>query len=202
MINDKNLLSFSFTDFARRHFDPEFGGTKILTIDEDAFVEKLHWRMERGHSTQLFDGYAPFCKLVMVENFANLLTGSMEIINENFHLLKSGYKSRQEGELPILSRWFEFPANVPEAKVITIVLYSKEQIEAEEHSRGNTDFKFKKKWGIVNVMAHMDYHVEPMTPITMMRNALGKEEGGSGVPLDREEYIKASEYWNTHAVIK
>jgi hypothetical protein len=25
----------------------------------------------------------------------------------------------------------------------------------------------------------------PMEPITMMRNALGKTEGGSGVPLDR-----------------
>jgi hypothetical protein len=24
-----------------------------------------------------------------------------------------------------------------------------------------------------------------MQPITMMRNALGREEGGSGVPLDR-----------------
>jgi len=27
-----------------------------------------------------------------------------------------------------------------------------------------------------------------MDPITMMRNALGKEEGGSGVTLDREAY--------------
>ena len=26
-----------------------------------------------------------------------------------------------------------------------------------------------------------------MPPITMMRNALGKEEGGSGVKLDREK---------------
>ena len=28
----------------------------------------------------------------------------------------------------------------------------------------------------------------PMNPITMMRNALGKSEGGSGVPLEREKY--------------
>lgn len=40
-----------------------------------------------------------------------------------------------------------------------------------------------------------------MTPITAMRNALGKEEGGSGVKLDRDEYMKAYEYWNTHATI-
>ena len=30
-----------------------------------------------------------------------------------------------------------------------------------------------------------------MDPITMMRNALGKEEGGSGVKLNREEYMKS-----------
>jgi hypothetical protein len=35
----------------------------------------------------------------------------------------------------------------------------------------------------------------PMQPITMMRNALGKEEGGSGVPLDREKYMKSVNYW-------
>jgi hypothetical protein len=41
-----------------------------------------------------------------------------------------------------------------------------------------------------------------MTPITMMRNALGKEEGGSGVALQREEYDKAVKYWETHAFVR
>lgn len=35
----------------------------------------------------------------------------------------------------------------------------------------------------------------PMQPITMMRNALGKDEGGSGVPLDRDTYMKSVSYW-------
>jgi hypothetical protein len=39
----------------------------------------------------------------------------------------------------------------------------------------------------------------PMAPITMLRNALGVAEGGSGVPLEREAYRRAVEYWNTHA---
>ncbi len=30
----------------------------------------------------------------------------------------------------------------------------------------------------------------PMQPITMLRNALGREEGGSGVPIDKEAYNK------------
>ena len=34
-----------------------------------------------------------------------------------------------------------------------------------------------------------------MDPITMMRNALGAEEGGSGVKLNREEYKKSVDFW-------
>jgi hypothetical protein len=29
----------------------------------------------------------------------------------------------------------------------------------------------------------------PMDPITILRNALGKESGGSGVPLNNEKYL-------------
>ena len=39
----------------------------------------------------------------------------------------------------------------------------------------------------------------PMAPITMMRNALGVEEGGSGVPLDRDAYRRAVEFWDNNA---
>jgi hypothetical protein len=40
-----------------------------------------------------------------------------------------------------------------------------------------------------------------MTPITIMRNSLGKEEGGSGVSLDREAYLKSVKYHSTHAMV-
>ena len=39
----------------------------------------------------------------------------------------------------------------------------------------------------------------PMAPITMLRNALGVDEGGSGVPLDREAYRRSVAFWETHA---
>jgi hypothetical protein len=41
-----------------------------------------------------------------------------------------------------------------------------------------------------------------MSPITILRNALGKEEGGSGVTLDREKYNQSVAYWKEHANIK
>jgi Protein of unknown function (DUF3228) len=54
-------------------------------------------------------------------------------------------------------------------------------------------------WGIVSIKAQdVDYEL-PMTPITAMRNALGKDQGGSGVPLDREQYMQAVSYWKDHA---
>ena len=40
-----------------------------------------------------------------------------------------------------------------------------------------------------------------MDPITAMRNALGAEEGGSGVKLNREEYLKSVEFWKNHVVL-
>lgn len=35
----------------------------------------------------------------------------------------------------------------------------------------------------------------------MMRNALGREEGGSGVPLGRDAYEASVKYWQEHAAI-
>ena len=40
-----------------------------------------------------------------------------------------------------------------------------------------------------------------MQPITMMRNALGREEGGSGVALSRDAYAASVAYWQGHAAI-
>jgi hypothetical protein len=41
-----------------------------------------------------------------------------------------------------------------------------------------------------------------MDPITMMRNALGKEHGGSGVGLDRQKYMESVQFWTKHAIVK
>ena len=40
-------------------------------------------------------------------------------------------------------------------------------------------------FGIISVKPSEVPYETPMDPITIMRNALGKEEGGSGVPLNR-----------------
>lgn len=56
-------------------------------------------------------------------------------------------------------------------------------------------------WGIVSIKAQdVDYEL-PMNPMTVMRNSLGKEHGGSGVPLDRDAYTESVNYWKDNVVI-
>ncbi len=38
-------------------------------------------------------------------------------------------------------------------------------------------------------------------PITIMRNALGQEEGGSGVPLDKAAYEASLAFWQDRAPV-
>eukprot|EP00352_Strombidinopsis_acuminata_P007831 CAMPEP_0176370610 /NCGR_PEP_ID=MMETSP0126-20121128/24116_1 /TAXON_ID=141414 ORGANISM="Strombidinopsis acuminatum, Strain SPMC142" /NCGR_SAMPLE_ID=MMETSP0126 /ASSEMBLY_ACC=CAM_ASM_000229 /LENGTH=61 /DNA_ID=CAMNT_0017729731 /DNA_START=467 /DNA_END=652 /DNA_ORIENTATION=- len=57
-------------------------------------------------------------------------------------------------------------------------------------------------YGIVSVKPQDVNHELPMQPITAMRNSLGKEYGGSGVPLDFDKYKQSVAFWNEHATLK
>ena len=57
-------------------------------------------------------------------------------------------------------------------------------------------------WRIVSVKPQDVAHELPMSPATIMRNALGKEHGGSGVAIDRDAYLTSVTYWGAHATIK
>jgi Protein of unknown function (DUF3228) len=88
------------------------------------------------------------------------------------------------------------------AEYLDIILYSREQIQKENEATGMPKVSEPAPWRIISVKAQDVDHELPMTPITIMRNALGKEEGGSGVLLNREEYLKSVEYWRKHALVK
>ena len=94
-------------------------------------------------------------------------------------------------ELPVLVRWFE-GLEPPVAHYLVVILYSREQL-AKEGTPIAAD------WGVVGCMYTMEPEETPMAPITMLRNALGVEEGGSGVPIDREAYQRSVAFWRTHA---
>ena len=127
----------------------------------------------------------------------------MELAPSNEHLVRSAYEARTEKELPVLQRWISDPgAALPQAKWLDVILYSREQIRAENAAMGKPQPATDAPWGVISVKGQ-DVDVElPLTPITMMRNALGKHEGGSGVPLDHEKYRAAVEYWQKHVVVR
>ena len=75
---------------------------------------------------------------------------------------------------------------------LVVILYSREQMQKE----GDT---IDADWGVVGCM-YTEYPQEiPMAPITMMRNALGVDEGGSGVAMDREAYRRSVAFWESNA---
>lgn len=41
-----------------------------------------------------------------------------------------------------------------------------------------------------------------MLPSTMIKNCLGKEFGGSGVPMDAQKYRESVAFWSEHAAIR
>eukprot|EP00803_Ostreobium_quekettii_P010387 evm.model.scf_1047.3 EVM.evm.TU.scf_1047.3 scf_1047:41050-44207(+) len=195
--------TFFLDPFAERQWDdPKYQGTRI-DFDRAEFVRRVHEEHKAG--ARLHDGYAPFCKHIFVKNFVGAKAGAMAITKENRGLLLSGYTKRRPEELAVLTRWFPSEAVArPEAAYLDVILYSREQV-LKEHSTlegaGPLPDVPDVPWGIISIKAQMEDHETPMQPITMMRNSLGMEQGGSGVPLDRDAYQKSVEYWEQHATI-
>jgi len=205
------------TDFAKRQFESKSGGTKILDKTPEEFESELNNKLfdyfnSNSHplsqSIKIMDGYADFCKLISIKNFTNAKVGSMPIDIANYQYLRHGYSARTEKELPVMTRWFELPLPAPVANYLIVIVYSREQLLKEHNaSEGSLfDEQFElgpdDTWGVVAILGQTHPNEEPMQPITMMRNALGVEEGGSGVSIDREKYLASVEFWKNNAIIK
>ncbi|ETV94608.1 hypothetical protein H310_11869 [Aphanomyces invadans] len=194
--------TFSLDTFALRQFDdPAYPGT-IINYDKNAFEAKINEFFEAGECS-LVDGYAPFCKHLFVPNFINARIPTVTITNKSAHLLQSGYISRVPEELPVLTRWFPGHSVTPEtAKYLDIVLYSREQVRLENVAMGKLIDSVDSPWRIISIKAQLVDYELPMEPMTLLRNALGTDAGGSGVPLDKEKYLESVEYWAQHAHVK
>lgn len=181
-------MSIVLTDFARpRLFPREPRRNTIQGCTPEEFVRHLN----RVAPVADLEGYAPFCRLHVHRNWTSTRCLAVPITDDNRHLLRSDYEARTTAELPVLVRWFE-GIDPPVAEYLIPILYSREQL-AKEGTSIDAD------WGVVGCMYTMEPAETPMAPITMLRNALGVEEGGSGVPIDRDAYRRSVEFWRTHA---
>ncbi|GHH47193.1 DUF3228 family protein [[Pseudomonas] boreopolis] len=181
-------MSIVLTDFARPRLFPRVPrGNTIQDCTPEQFVAHLN-----AHAPlKVIDGYAPFCKLHVHANWTSTRCLTVPITDDNRHLLRSGYEARNREELPVLVRWFE-GVEAPVANYLLPILYSREQL-AREGSPIEAD------WGVVGCLYTAEPEEIPMAPITIMRNALGVGEGGSGVSLDRDAYRRAVEFWEHNA---
>lgn len=210
--------------FCLRSFLPPEQATGIsipCTPDEFTALVNEHYQRDRS----LRDGYAPFCKHIFLPNpFAALKCSYMALTKDNEPLLRTEFQQRTEKELPVLTRFFPRDAVVPPpASHLDVILYSREQVRRENEamaaqqntatgqqaqlphvsaSLSSASGDSAWQWAIVSVKPQSVDHEVPMLPITMMRNALGIDEGGSGVKLDREQYQQSVQFWQSHATIQ
>jgi hypothetical protein len=181
-------MKIALTEFARpRLFPSDRRSTSIQDITPEQFVGRLNAEAPE----RVIPGYAPFCRLHVHRNWTSTKCSVIPVTDANRHQLRSAYEARTRDELPVLVRWFEGLVP-PVANYLVPILYSREQM-AKEGTPVDAD------WGIVGCLYTMEPDEIPMVPITMMRNALGVEEGGSGVPLDREAYRRSVAFWSGHA---
>ena len=180
------------SQFARQRLFPGPGRLdKIQGTSPEAFEAHIN-----AHEPQtVLDGYADFCKLLVFENWTDTRVMAVKITRANRHLLRSGYEARVQTELPVLTRWFEGLTGEfepPRANYLLVIVYNREQM----HEEGDP---IEADWGVVGCLGTAEPQETPLAPITILRNALGVAEGGSGVPLDREAYRQSVAFWDKHA---
>jgi hypothetical protein len=145
-------IKIRLDEFAYRQFDdPTYLGTQVRTNKEE-FMTHLRELLKKDKPA-LVDGYAPFCKHIFVKNWVpGVLVGAIAITPENVHLIESGYKARTEKELPVLCRWFsKDKVTTPEATVLDLILYSREQVVKECEAMGNPIPTEDYDWALIAV---------------------------------------------------
>lgn len=189
-------MRIAMTEFALRNWERDASGTLIVGLSPEELVERCN-----ADPGPLVDGYAPFCKHLFLANDTPTACGFAPITDDNRAHLVSGYRARREGELAVLERWFEgVPA--PRAVWLDVILYSHDQLVAEARDYPDGQPVPECDWGVVSIIGTLAPEEPPMPPITQLRNALGRAEGGSGEPIDRQAYARAVAFWEAHAPVR
>ncbi len=181
-------MSIVLTPFARTRLFPRDQRRSAI---QDCSAEEFEQRLNSEVPQAVLAGYAPFCQLHAHRNWTSTRCTAVPITDATRALLRSAYEARSTEELPVLVRWFA-GIDPPVANYLLPILYSREQL-AREGSPIDAD------WGVVGCLYTTEPQEIPMVPITMLRNALGVDEGGSGVPLDRDAYRRSAAFWEKHA---
>jgi hypothetical protein len=215
------------TRFVGRQWEKKFAGTCMNGIWQEDFLKHVN-KVYGDLFSELQPSHNEFCKYFYFENpYPAVKRAVIKIDHTIYPYIQSGYSSRTAEELAVLSRWVSFPVGsfeLPTAEYIGLVLYSRDQLLKEHNEmfppedyvgdapwtdKGMTgmrqpEFELTEEaeYGIVAVMGLSRPEMDPMPPITHLRNALGGAEGGNGVPINKLEYNKSVEFWKDHILVK
>lgn len=206
------MRKIEYDPFVLRQFSPSFAGTKVKEEQKEELLEVANgvynWCLEETDAPgKILDSAWDFCKYFVIPNDFEVKCAVREITLDLYPYIRTDYVSRTPDELPILTRFVQLPPGFPnkEANYIVFVLYSREQLLKEfKPKEEGQEFYFDDsvEWGVVSIMGTMEPKPDPLVPVTIMRNALGIEEGGNGETLDKETYLESVEFWKKYILVK
>jgi len=163
-------------------------------------AEHLYIVLEACANAKLHAGVEDFQRYIYLSPEVIGYEGRSNIakIENNVDKLHTEYATRKNdaaNELPYLHRYFnKSEVEGAPVKTIAVILYSREQLKEE-------GIEIESDWGLVTAQAEPGDFVSPMTPSTILRNALGKEFGGNGSPINREYYQHSVDFWDSWAIV-
>jgi len=198
------MNKIEYDPFVNRQFSPGFSGTKVDLEIKDQLLEAIN---DSYQYCELLNSDWNFCKYLVIENSFDVKCAVREITLDIYPYIRTDYVQRTPDELAVLSRFAQLPPGFKSQKAnyIVLVLYSKRQLEKEfKPKEEGQEFYFDDsvEWGIVSIMGTMEPKPDPLVPITIMRNALGIEEGGNGETLNRDSYNESVEFWSKYILVK
>lgn len=200
------MNKIEYDPFVNRQFSQGFSGTKVDLEIKDQLLETINDAFVNTNR-QLLNSDWNFCKYLVIENTFDVKCAVREITLDIYPYIRTDYVQRTPEELAILSRFAQLPPGFKSQKAnyIVLVLYSKRQLEKEfKPKEEGQEFYFDDsvEWGIVSIMGTMEPKPDPLVPITIMRNALGIEEGGNGETLNKDSYNESVEFWSKYILVK
>jgi hypothetical protein len=202
------LKSLSLSEFV---LETSFKNDKYFDISSDSFMDFLE-KASKSYS-KLENGYADFCKLIFVRNFSEAPTNFLKREPYIYPFIRTEYNARTSKEMPVLVEYASIPWKLKKADYLMIILYSREQmiqeainknggLSCKEEEVENIKARHKENWYVVSIIPTLEPQEPPLPPITIWRNSLGTQHGGSGVDIDLKKYNQSVQFWTQHIKVK
>lgn len=193
-------MKIQYDPFVERQFSPTFAGTKVPADKKDILLQVANTDVS---TFKWIDSDWDFCKYLVIPNDFGIKCAVRPITLDIYPFIRTDYTQRTPEELPILTRFAQLPPGFKsqEANYVVFVLYSRAQL-LKEFKGVEFYFDDSVEWGIVSIMGTLFPEPDPLVPITIMRNALGTDEGGNGEKLNKEIYLKSVDFWSKNILVK